>query len=164
MPPSHTTRRAVGRSWRGLTAVPGLLLALVALVLVFASSGTAEAVGPNAMRTGFDAQTMFRNDDSSIGRIPLGFDVNFFGQTFNSAYVNNNGNITFDSPLRTFTPFNLTSTSRKIIAPFFADVDTSRAGDPVRYGQGTVGTRPAFGVTWANVTCYRPVAAAASAT
>jgi hypothetical protein len=81
----------------------------------------------------------------------LGLTANFFGVTFTSAYINNNGNITFDSPLSTFTPFDLTSTSRQIIAPFFADVDTRFAGDTVKFGAGTVDGRNAFGVDWINV-------------
>ncbi len=36
--------------------------------------------------------------------------------------------------MSTFTPFDLNTTSTPIIAPFFADVDTRNAGDPVTYG------------------------------
>ncbi len=55
----------------------------------------------------------------------------------------------------TFTPFTITDNTRKIIAPFFADVDTAVSGsNPVTYGQGLVGTRPAFGVNWINVACF----------
>lgn len=66
--------------------------------------------------------------------------------------MNNNGNITFDSPLSAFTPFDLTSTATPIIAPFFADVDTRGAGSSeVTYGIGTVGSQAAFGVNWIDV-------------
>lgn len=107
-----------------------------------------------AIRAGFDSNQLPRNDDGSTGRVPLGFDVNFFGTTFDSLFVNNNGNVTFDFPLSTFTPFELASTGRAIIAPFFADVDTRRAGDPVRYGAGVVDGHPAFGVGYLNVDCF----------
>src|SRR5262249_35160363 len=30
---------------------------------------------------------------------PIGFNTNFFGKEFDSAYINNNGNITFSAPL-----------------------------------------------------------------
>ncbi len=72
-------------------------------------------------------------------------------------YVNNNGNVTFDEPLATYTPFDLRSTSRKIVAPFFADVDTRADGtEPVVYGYGTavVDGHRAFGVNWKNVGYY----------
>ena len=99
---------------------------------------------------GFNSNTLAANDDGSTGLTPLGFNANFFGTTYNSAYVNNNGNITFTGPLSGFTPFNLLTTATPIIAPFFGDVDT-RSGNPVTYGTGIVGGRPAFGVNWLGV-------------
>ena len=103
-----------------------------------------------AIRPGFDTTTQPGNDDGSDGPVAIGFTANFFGLSFTSLYVNTNGNVTFDSSLSTFTPFNLTSTSRQIIAPFFADVDT-RAGNQVTYGTGLVDGRNAFGVNWIDV-------------
>jgi len=110
--------------------------------------GQAEAV---AIRSGFNGSTLAPNDDGSTGAVGLGFTANFFGNSHTSLFVNNNGNVTFDSPLSTFTPFDLTSTGRQIIAPFFADVDTTGPGSPVTYGAGTVNGRTAFGVNWLNV-------------
>lgn len=109
-----------------------------------------------AIRAGFDAASLPGNDDGSTGLVPLGFQANFFGRTDSSVYVNNNGNITFDAALSEFTPFDLTSTQRAIIAPFFADVDT-RTGNIVKYGTGTVDGHPAFGVTWPGVGCFDEV-------
>jgi hypothetical protein len=91
------------------------------------------------------------NDDSSTDATPLGFTLNFFGRLRTEAFVNNNGNITLDEALSTFTPFELTTTGREIIAPFFADVDTSSAGSPVRYGQTVIGGRRAFVVNYLDV-------------
>ena len=104
-----------------------------------------------AIVPGFDDFTLAPNDDASTGLVNIGFDANFFGLTFNSLYVNNNGNVTFDSTLSAFTPFDLTSTGRQIIAPFFADVDTRNHGNPVTYGQGTFNGMQAFGVNWIDV-------------
>lgn len=110
---------------------------------------------PSPIRDGFNSNTLPANDDGSTGLVPLGFSINFFGVGFTEGYVNNNGNMTFDQPLGTFTPFGLASTNTKIIAPFFADVDTRQLGsNPVTYGQGTVGSRPAFAVNWLNVACF----------
>jgi hypothetical protein len=124
------------------------LLLVLALLTGFASTAPAAAVLP-----GFDANTLARNDDGSTGLVNIGFTVNFFGLVQSNLYVNNNGNVTFDSALGTFTPFPLTATNRQIIAPFFGDVDTRLpfGGDPVTYGTGTVGGRDAFGVNWVNV-------------
>jgi hypothetical protein len=109
--------------------------------------------GQNAIRAGFDSNTLPANDDGSTGLVPIEFMVNFFGTNFSALFVNNNGNVTFDAPLSTFTPFDLTATGQVIIAPFFADVDT-RVGNVVTYGTGTVDGRPAFGVTWPGVGCF----------
>ncbi|MHC5595393.1 MAG: putative Ig domain-containing protein [Nostoc sp.] len=81
---------------------------------------------------GFGENVLSRNDDSSTGFIDVTsvFEsgLNFFGRNYNGFYINNNGNITFNSAQSTYTPFALTgNTLQPIIAPFFADVDT-RAG------------------------------------
>ncbi len=82
---------------------------------------------------GFGENFLDRNDDGSTSFIDVTsiFEsgLNFFGTTYNGFYINNNGNITFNSALSTFTPFAITgNTNQPIIAPFFADVDT-RAGE-----------------------------------
>jgi hypothetical protein len=99
---------------------------------------------------GFNSNALPANDDASSGAVPLGFTIDFFGQDYSSLFVNNNGNVTFDSPLGEFTPFDLTSTQHVIMAPFFADVDT-RVGNVVTYGTGMVGGDPAFVATWPGV-------------
>src|SRR5262249_34089690 len=86
-------------------------------------------------------------DNGSTGLVSLGFTANFLGTSYTQAYVNNNGSLTFDAALSTATPFNLTTTTHVIIAPFFADVDT-RVGSVVKYGTGTVDGHGAFAATW----------------
>lgn len=101
---------------------------------------------------GFKSNTLAANDDLSTGSVAIGFSANFFGTTYSNLFVNNNGNVTFNGPLGTFTPFNLISTNTPIIAPFFADVDTRGIGSsPVQYGGSTVNGRTAFGVNWVDV-------------
>ncbi len=135
---------------------------LLVFALVFALSipilvGSAENAYATAVRPGFNTNTLADNDDSSTGTVNLGFSgdgkIKFFSFESDNLYVNNNGNISFDSPLATFTPFDLSTTSRKIIAPFFADVDTRFTGLPVTYGTGTVNGLDAFGVNWVMVDC-----------
>ena len=89
----------------------------------------------------------------------IGFTLNFFGVNQSQLFVNNNGNITFGSAQSTFTPSALNGpTTRPIIAPFFADVDTRTGGTPpslpVTYGTGTVDGRDAFGVNWVGVSFF----------
>jgi hypothetical protein len=100
----------------------------------------------------FNSEAVERNDDGSSGLVPLGFTLNFFGRVRNSCYVNNNGNITFDEALSTYTPFGLTAAQREIIAPFFADVDTRNPlSNLVRFGRTRINGRPAFGVNYIDV-------------
>jgi hypothetical protein len=93
---------------------------------------------------------LVRNDDlSSTTAVPLGFPLDFFGSSHDSAWINNNGNVTFDGPLSDYTPTDLSGTRHAIIAAFFADVDTrAPASSRVTYGQTNLGGRPAFCVNW----------------
>ena len=128
-------------------------LAIIATVAVLGGSAAeGQAIRANA---GFNSKVLPANDDGSAPLEPMGFSINFFGKTRASAYVNNNGNITFDSALATYTPFGLDSTQREIIAPYFADVDTRNpASKLVTYGEDTVNGHPAFGANYINVGYY----------
>ncbi len=104
---------------------------------------------------GFVKNSIPRNDDGSSSLQSLGFTINFFGKIRNQVYVNNNGNVTFDNSLSTFTPFGLEKTRREIIAAYFADVDTRPLGSKlVTYGLDTVNGRTAFGVNYVDVGYY----------
>lgn len=126
-------------------------LASLAVIAVVAAAPASHA---GTVRPAFDDNIFARNDDGSTGPVSPGFSMDFFGVTHTSFYINNNGNITFNSPLGTFTPFGITGGSTPMIAPFFADVDTRGPGDPVTYGTDSVGGRSAFAVNWVNVGHY----------
>ncbi|MBC7163283.1 MAG: retention module-containing protein, partial [Immundisolibacter sp.] len=95
---------------------------------------------------GFGDAAMSRNDDGSSAFIdvtsifgPGG--MNFFGTNYTGFWINNNGNITFDGPLGTYTPFAITGdTGNPMIAPFFADVDTRGATGNVSEGGTSTGS------------------------
>jgi hypothetical protein len=132
------------------------LLAAIATasICVLGGAQTAYAAGPDAIEFSPECltNTLAANDDGSTGAIDLPFGINFFGTTYPSAFVNNNGNVTFEGPLSTFTPFDLTSTNTPIIAPFFADVDTRGAGSGlVHWGNTTFAGRDAWCVLWTDV-------------
>lgn len=110
------------------------------------------------VRSGFDAGTLGRNDDSMSAARPLAFSnsIQFGGTSYSSVFISNNGNLTFDAALAAFTPFGLESANRAIIAPFFADVDTRHSASGVAtYGTSLVDGHEAFGVTWKDVGYYR---------
>src|SRR5208282_1068913 len=76
------------------------------------------------IRPGFDQQILAANDDSSTPLVPLPFIINFLGNPESGLFVNNNGNVSFDKPLSAYSPVSLAAAGVKIIAPFWADVDT----------------------------------------
>jgi hypothetical protein len=129
------------------------LFGILTITTALAMPGRSQSTNP--ILPGFDTQVLDRNDDGSTGIVPIGFMINFYGNTYTTLYVNNNGNVTFDSPLSAYFPFALTSLGTDIIAPFWADVDTRGSNsDVVKFGSGTVDGHDAFGVDWVNVGYY----------
>jgi hypothetical protein len=110
-----------------------------------------------AIRPGFNQNYVPPNDDGSTALINLPLTINFFGNSYSSLFVNNNGNVTFGSSLSAYTPEDLLSVADDnlfdIIAPYWADVDTRACGQSwaVTYGTGNVNGHNAFGVNWINV-------------
>lgn len=127
----------------------------LASALLFALASPATQAGAIRQAADFADFTLARNDDGSTGAVNMGFDINFYGLNTSTLFVNNNGNVTFDSSLPTFTPFALNGTSRQILAPFFADWDTRPSNFGVtQYGTGTIDTHAAFGVNWIDIGYY----------
>jgi len=72
-------------------------------------------------------------DDESVGPISIPFGFNFYGTTYTSCYINNNGNITFGSDFYEYYPAGFPSgTLPEMIAPFWADFDTY-SGATIKY-------------------------------
>lgn len=153
-------RVILGEIEMGITA---RLLAATTVFMLFTSASFGAAIV-----AGFNTTGDGRNDDGTYTTggcdndspggtcagtlVPIGFSINVYGITRDSLYINTNGNITFDAPLGSFTPFGLDDAVRQIIAPFFADIDTrNSASGVVTFGAGTFGGRTAFGVNWLNV-------------
>lgn len=92
--------------------------------------------------------TLNLQDDASSSLISLPFTFCFYGQSDNSLYINANGNVTFNSPLGTYSPPPLPSNGQAIIGAFWADVDMNG---------GTIGnirykiTSTAIYINWVNV-------------
>gem|GEM_PF-3002944 len=96
------------------------------------------------------------SDDGSSGAVALGFTIDYFGTSYSSVYVNNNGNLTFAGPLSAYTPSGIGAVGSDIVAPFFADVDT-RLGNTVEYATGTLDGYDVFVADWPYVGCYDEV-------
>lgn len=89
------------------------------------------------------------NDDGSSNSLTNPFALNFFGNTYNNYFINNNGNITFDASVSGFTPNPFPTSNNPMIAPYWADVDTrcNTCGD-VYVGAPNADT---VIITWNNV-------------
>lgn len=83
--------------------------------------------GGNAANVG---QANGRNDDGYM-ELDLGFNVTFFGQTYNSLFINNNGSVSFGSGISAYVPTGVTGVSAPIISLFFGDVDTRNSNSGV---------------------------------
>jgi hypothetical protein len=130
---------------------------VVALALIGLSIGASSSALAGAIVSGFNTTAIPANDDDATGAIALGFNANFFGTTYGSTFVSNNGYVTFNDGQSTFTPTGLGAgySGQPIIAAFFADVDTTGSGSGLTtYGAGTFDGFSAFGATWLDVGYY----------
>jgi hypothetical protein len=72
-------------------------------------------------------------DDASTEEINLPFNFCFFEETYNSLFINNNGNISFDESYGTFSSEGFPNNNFKMIAPFWSDVDTRGGNGQILY-------------------------------
>jgi len=103
------------------------------------------------------ANALPRGGDVSASPVSIGFSINFFGTVYTSLSVNENGNVTFGNPGgdSDYGVPSLTQVGFPVIAPFFADVDTTGAGSSqITYGNLTASGQQAFGVNYVNVGYY----------
>ncbi|MBV8728592.1 MAG: VPLPA-CTERM sorting domain-containing protein [Acidobacteriia bacterium] len=147
-----------------------VLITAIITVTLFASASFGSAIV-----SGFDSTSDGRNDDGTYSpggcnnpadggdclatavQVPIGLNINYYGTSFNSLYINTNGNVSLDAPFPYVSgllqsPIGLLASFNEIIAPFFADVDTrNQASGVVSFGTGTFDGFTAFGVNWLNV-------------
>jgi len=90
------------------------------------------------------------DDDTRLAPLPFAFP--FYGQTYNAAYVNSDGNLTFQSPDTSTSDRSLgrLNAGPPRIAPLFRDLDPSRPSGSVR----VLSNANAFVVSWVNVPEY----------
>lgn len=91
-----------------------------------------------------------RNDDGFMS-LSLGFNFTFFGQTYNSLYLNNNGNVSFGAGIDAYTPQGPTGANAPVISAFFGDVDTRGSASGVMHYNLTANQ---LVVTWDQVGYY----------
>ncbi len=105
--------------------------------------------------SGFTTNAL-RNGDDNFAQIQLPFPINFGGRTYTSAFLSNNGNLSFGTVSTVldnranFVPRGIRTVNFPLIAPFYADVDTTNTA-AVTYGPDRIDNRAAFGVNWPGV-------------
>ena len=101
---------------------------------------------------GYGTTCLSPNDDGSSDPVDLSVafpaGLHFFTGTYTSAFVNTNGNITFNGALSVYTPGAFPIASQPMIAPYWADVDI-RPNGCGPYGSST--SSPG------NAACLNPV-------
>lgn len=142
--------KRIGHSGSLSRRIYTLLGAMTALLAVgFGPTVAGASAGAMQRLPGCTANSLPANDDGST-EVELKFPVSFEGTTYTKTFVNNNGNITFGGSLSTYTSQSIGSTGKPIIAPFWADVDTSQ-GAVVQYGTTIYQGHQAFCVEWDGV-------------
>lgn len=126
-----------------------LATSLISVVLLTATTVQAGAIHDANLFT----NVLAANDDWYTGQVNLGFTANINSTNYTQTYVNNNGNVTFDNPLGTYTPAAISVGGfGPIIAPFFADVDTRDVDSGlVNYGAASLDGFNVFGVNYIGV-------------
>lgn len=118
-----------------------IIVMLTVMVMVLGVAGYSSAIPIGdfiSFGGGAGDSSLPANDDGSTSEITLTNPFTYFGNTKSSLWVNNNGNITFDGSMNTYTPFAFPS-AREIIAPYFGDVDTRGTGS-LHYSERTGAT------------------------
>ncbi len=101
---------------------------------------------------GFGTNFLNRNDDGSTAGLGLPFNLYFADSMRSTFFVNNNGNITFNSALSSYTPTAFPGAPQPIIAPWWADVDTRNSSSGVVWY--TAPNPDQLVVTWDDVGYY----------
>ena len=127
----HVKRAGRALNWKTLALV-GSLLTLTSARQAHAQATLVTGLGGPE---GFGTSCMPPNDDGSWPADSPGLDLtpafpqglHFYVGTYTQAWINNNGNLSFQGALSTFTPSAFPGAPEPMIAPYWADVDTRNA-------------------------------------
>lgn len=113
------------------------------------------AVVPSSTSTTITQLTRTNNATSQM--YDFGFNFVFYGRTYTHFWVNTNGVVSLDGPSYYFNSSGLSSASQALIAPFWADVDTSAlASGDIRMSRGTAASGNLYvQIDWVSVGYYR---------
>lgn len=146
------------------------LFVVASMVLGAAHEARAAATLMNGLGgpRGYGTSCIPPNDDGSWPNDTTGLDLtpafpkglHFYSGSYTRAWINNNGNLSFNSALSTYTPDAFPGALQPMIAPYWADVDTRDSttcdamGYPSAggYPMGATCTNPASNGVWWSLT------------
>jgi subtilisin family serine protease len=106
-----------------------------------------------------NASSMSASDDGSIGPVDVGFSVNWFGTSYSSIYINNNGGFVFNDGGGDFTSYrgvDLQTATRPYVLPLFTDIDTRYTDGVVTFGPlDNANPSAGFCINWVDVGEYQ---------
>ncbi|XP_041696619.1 sushi, nidogen and EGF-like domain-containing protein 1 isoform X1 [Coregonus clupeaformis] len=163
----------------GAALVPGSLLPCLCTLLCLDLLFLPGLVEPSVPLEDFypfgqdwgDSQTISQ-DDGGSGLVEISVAFPFFGDRHSGLYVNNNGLVSFLREVSQFTPVAFPiAGDRRVVAPFWADVDNRRAGqvfyresrDPSVLQRATADVKryfsefPEFTATWILISTWHKV-------
>ena len=116
----------------------------------YLTSGSNSLINGLGGPSGYGTRVVTAGDDNSSEAVDITSvfgtnGLNFYGNQIKRIFINNNGNITFNSPLSNFTPTSIDAgLGTPIIAPFWADVDTRGNTGNVSPGGTSTGANRVF--------------------
>ena len=116
----------------------------------YLTSGSNSLINGLGGPSGYGTRVVTVGDDNSSGAVDItpvfgANGLNFYGNQIKRIFINNNGNITFNNPLGTFTPTSIEAgNGTPIIAPFWADVDTRGNTGNISPGGTSTGANRVF--------------------
>jgi hypothetical protein len=136
----------------------GLALFMAGLVWAAVSTIPASSLIPStglytdSIGGGIGNSVLARNDDGYTGAIDLGFTLNFYGSSYTQFFINNNGDVTFQTGYSSYVPEGPQGASVPVISLFFSDVDTRASQSGLVYLRNDIPNQ--LIVTWDHVGYY----------
>jgi len=150
---------------RAVLSLAGILFAVAVAPNAFAGATLMTGLGGTA---GYGTNCMPPNDDGSSPAGTPGLDItpafpngiHFYSGTYTTTWINNNGNISFNSAIPTYTSDAFPGAPQPMIAPYWADVDTRGTTfcdnpgypDGEGYPAGATCMNPASNGVWWSIT------------
>lgn len=117
------------------------------------SSGEESATLASALDWESDFGTDLNQADDDCDLVNIGFDFEFYGNTYDKVWINSNGNMTFNGCNRDFNHPDVPDGKNVLVAPLYGDFNPSASGTVFHNTLGSAPNR-VFVATWSEVPEY----------